>query len=67
MEEVEMLKKLVYEANVQVNVLAQLCQCSPSGISKYIRGECIPGGVKILTIREGLRKYKEMINKIIKE
>lgn len=67
MEEVEKLKRLVSEANIQVNVLAQLCNCSQSGMSKYIRGECVPGGLKLLAIRNGLKKYKEMIDEIIGE
>lgn len=67
MKEVEILKRLVSEANVQVNILARLCNCSQSGMSKYLHDECIPGGLKLLSIREGLKKYKEMIDEIIGE
>ena len=67
LEEVKQLRRLVDEANVQTNVLAQLCQCHPSSIYKYIRGVCMPTGAHLVTIREGLQKYKEMINEIIGE
>ena len=66
LEEIIQLRRLVEEANVQTNVLAQLCHCHPSSIYKYIRGNSIPTGAHIMAIREGLQKYKEMINNIIK-
>lgn len=67
MVEIEMLRRLIQEANVQANVLAQLCHCSPSAIANYVRGTSLPTGAKLIGIKEGLRKYKEMINNIIKE
>ena len=67
MIEIKMLKRLVNEANVQINVLTNLCHCSPSAIANYIRGTNLPSGSKLIAIKEGLRKYKEMINQIIYE
>lgn len=67
MLEIEQLKRLINEANVQINVLAQLCHCAPTTIYNYARNISIPNGSKLLAIREGLRKYKELINEIIKE
>lgn len=67
MLEVEILKRLIYEANVQINVLAQICQCSPSAIANYAKGSSLPTGTKQIAIKEGLKKYKELINEIIQE
>ena len=67
MREVDILKQLVFEANVQINVLAKLCNCSPSAIANYIRGTNLPTGSKQLSIKEGIRKYKELIDQIIQE
>jgi len=66
MDEIEMLRRLIDEANVQANVLAQLCNCAPSTIANYARGRALPNGSKRLAIQEGLKKYKELINNIIK-
>jgi transcriptional regulator with XRE-family HTH domain len=65
LEEIRKLRLLIEQANVQTNVLGQLCGCSPSAITKYIRGISSPSGTKLLMIREGLKKYKEMIDEII--
>ena len=46
MKDIEILKRLVNEANVQLNVLARLCNCSPSGLANYIRGVSLPTGSK---------------------
>jgi len=67
MNEIEILKHLIYDAKVQLNVLAQFCNCSPSAIANYIRGASIPSGTKLIGIKEGVRKYKELINSIIME
>ena len=67
MIELEMLKRLIYEANVQTNVLAQFCNCSPASLTNYIRGTYLPNGSRLMAIREGLKKYKEMIDNIIRE
>ena len=67
MMEIEQLRRLINEANVQINVLAQLCHCAPTTIYNYARGTSIPNGTKLLNIREGLKKYKELINSIIME
>ena len=67
MNEIQILKRLVSEANVQINVLSKFCDCSFSAISKYIHDESIPSEKKNLLIKEGLKKYKELINDIIKE
>lgn len=67
MRELEVLRRLANEANVQINVLAKFCQCSPSAMANYIRGTNLPNGSRLIAIKEGLKKYKEMINQIIKE
>ena len=67
MKEVEMLKHLAADAKIQINVLAELCHCSPTAIANYIHDVNLPTGSKQLAIQEGLRKYKEMINRIIQE
>ena len=67
MHELEVLRRLVNEANVQINVLAKFCQCSPSAMANYIRGINLPNGSRLIAIKEGLKKYREMINQIIKE
>lgn len=67
MHEVEELKRLVSEAFVRQDVLARFCQCSPASIQNYIRGTSTPNGSRTIAIKEGLRKYKEMINQIIRE
>lgn len=65
MPEIEMLRRLIEEGGVPVNVLARLCQCSPTSIFNYIRKGAIPTGSKYIGIREGLIKYKELVNNII--
>lgn len=65
MHELEILRRLVYEANVQTNVLAKFCQCSPSAMANYIKGINLPSGSKLIAIKEGLKKYREMVNQII--
>ena len=67
LEEIKKLQYLIEQANVQINVLAQFCGCSPSAIANYVRGVSTPSGTKLLMIRSGLKKYKEMINRIIGE
>ena len=67
MHELEILRRLVYEANVQTNVLAKFCQCSPSAMANYIKGINLPSGSRLIAIKQGLRKYKEMVNQIIGE
>lgn len=67
LEEIKQLQLLIERANVQINVLAQLCGCSPSAINKYVRSLSTPSGAKLLMIRSGLKKYKEMIDEIIGE
>ena len=67
MKEVEELRRLVNEALVRQDLLARLCQCSPASIQNYIHGTSLPSGSRMIAIKEGLRKYKEMINQIIEE
>ena len=67
MPELEILKKLIKEANVRKDVLARLCNCTPASIQNYIQGRSIPSGTKLLSIREGLKNYKALINSIIEE
>ena len=64
-QELEILKRLVNEGHVQLNVLAEMCHCSVGSIFNYINGVSMPSGSKILNLREGLKQYKEMINNII--
>ena len=67
MKEVEKLKLLVFEAKVQINVLAQFCNCAPSTIYNYANGLSTPHGAKLLAIKEGMKKYQELINTIMEE
>lgn len=67
MRELEILRRLVNEANVQTNVLAKLCNCSVSAMANYIKGINMPSGSRIIAIREGLKKYREMVDNIIRE
>ena len=67
MNEITILQRLVFEAKVQINVLAQFCNCSPSAIANYIRGASVPSGTKLIGIKEGINKYKTLINSIIME
>lgn len=65
LKEIIQLKRLVEECNVQLNVLAQFCKCTPSSIANYIKGTSLPTGARLIAIQEGLTKLKEMINDII--
>lgn len=67
MAEIETLRRLLDEANVQTNVLAELCQCSSASIKNYSSGRVLPNGQRLLAIKEGLQKYKKMIDEIIGE
>lgn len=69
MNEIDTLKYLLDPSGpaVPLNVLARLCHCTGVTIQNYIHGRSIPTGTKMMGIKEGLRKYKEMINNIIQE
>lgn len=67
MIEIEILRRLTEEMNISVSALARFCHCSPSAMANYVRGVSLPTGAKLIGIKEGLRKYKEMINQIIEE
>lgn len=66
-KEVDMLKRLAFEAGVQTSVLAKLCDCSPSAIGNYLHDHSLPNGSKLANINKGLQEYKELINEIIQE
>lgn len=59
------LQRLVKEAKVPLVVLAELCDCSAASIKNYISGASLPNGSRIKAIEEGLKRYKETINRII--
>ena len=67
MDEVIMLKRLAAEAKVPIAVLAELCHCTGPCITNYTHDRSLPNGTKVIAIREGLKKYKELINDIILE
>ena len=67
MPEVEELQKLVDIAHVRKDVLAQFCNCTPTSIQNYVKGYSVPNGTKLMGIKDGLKKYRELINSIIVE
>lgn len=67
MEEVIMLQRLFREAKVPISVLAQFCSCSANGMANYVKGQTLPNGARLVAIREGLQKYKELMQEILGE
>ena len=67
MSEVNIMRRLVKEAHIPIVVLADICGCSHTCIANYINGKTLPNGTKSVAIKEGLEKYKELINDIILE
>ncbi len=53
--------------DVSLTTLAHFCNCSVSAIKNYVTGKRLPNGEKVVSIREGLKRYKKLINEIIQE
>ena len=66
MHEVEALKRL-RDFGFSVPLLARECHCSPAAIVKYISGQGLPNGSKVMAIQDGLNHILSTITQIIRE
>ena len=66
MKEVLKLRQLV-DYGIPISLLARECHCSQSAIYKYLNGDSLPSGSKIIGIKDGLEHIFNTIIAIIKE
>ena len=67
MEEITTLRRLVEEAHISISALAQFCNCAIPTMHNYLKGTSLPNGARLVAIREGLQKYKELMQEILGE
>ena len=63
-KEIEIIERLLKEAEVNIITLANYFDCVPASIRNYLLGGK-PNKTKIQNIRKGLIEYKKLINEII--
>lgn len=59
--------QMLFEFGIPIQILARECRCSPSSIRNYIAGTALPSGSKQIAIKDGLKRFTDMIIEITKE